>query len=312
MKLLIPTVIPIDVPPQPGVEIIFYDIASAIPDEHHDAQAAVFWLNSFAQLQTMARDLTELRWGQGLMAGVDQLLTAGFGPNVQICAGVGLHDEPVAEHVIALILAAARRLDTAVIAQTEHRWARELGGNQIMNRSGFTTLSDARVMVWGYGNIGEALATRLRAFGADVVGVRRSPMETATRIIRPENVLDELPEVDVLVSLLPGTDSARNSIDQAVFDALPSHAWFVSAGRGSAVDEAALVTALESDKIAGAALDVFHTEPLPESHDLWSAPNVIITPHSAGGRPKNPERLIVDNLRRFQSGAPLKGLVQER
>jgi|SRR5690625_891692 len=312
MKLLVPTVIPINIPPQPDVDIVFYDVAKEIPVEHHDARGAVFWLNPAEQVAGMAKALTKLEWAQGLMAGVDVLLAAGFSPDVKICAGVGLHDEPVAEHVVGLILAAARRLDIAVTAQNERRWPEELAGNQTMDRTGFTTLAGAKVLIWGYGGIGEALAKKLQVFGAEVIGVKRTPEPGAlVQTVQPTEVADILPTIDVLVSLLPGTRAAQNTINAEVLGGLPQHAWFISAGRGSAVDEDALVTALREGAIGGAALDVFAVEPLPNSSDLWDAPNLIMTPHSAGGRPRDPEKLIVENLRRLRNGEPLKGLVSE-
>jgi|SRR5690625_4565994 len=313
MKLLIPTVIPINIPPQPNLDIVLYDVESDIPEEHHDAKGAVFWLNSSNQIAHMAQALIEVEWAQGLMAGVDKLLSAGFSPRVKICAGVGLHDEPVAEHVMGLILAAARRFDIAVSAKGERRWATELAGNQLVNRTGFTSLAGARVLIWGYGGIGEALARKLQVFGAEVIGVKRSSgSKSMVRTIRPSEVAAVLPSIDVLVSLLPGTDAAHNTINKDVFNALPHHAWFVSAGRGSAVDENALLTALREESIGGAALDVFAVEPLPSSSEFWDAPNLIMTPHSAGGRPRDPEQLILENARRLKNGEPLKGLVNEK
>src|SRR5690606_30537167 len=143
LKILVPTVIPIELEAPPGVVRVDYDVEHPIPEDHRDAEAVVVWLNPAERLAALPSELPRLRWVQGLMAGTDAVHAAGFGPDVTITAGLGMHDQPVAEHTLALILAAARRLDEAFAAQRESRWLDEHGGNQIRNRHGFTTLSGA-------------------------------------------------------------------------------------------------------------------------------------------------------------------------
>lgn len=309
MKILVPTVIPIDLEPVDGATRVDYDVDAPIPAEHRDAEAIVVWLNPADRLQALPSELPSLRWVQGLMAGTDAVHAAGFGPDVVITAGVGLHDQPVAEHTLALLLAAARRLDETVRAQADGTWLRGHTGNQTVNRNGFTTLSGARVVIWGFGGIGQTLAGYLSALGAEVVGVARHAGERAGyRVVTPSDLPDLLPTTDVLVDILPGTEQTDGVVDAAVLAALPAHAWFVNVGRGVTVDEDALVDALTSGSIGGAALDVFRIEPLPPDSPLWSLPNVIITPHSAGGRPQQPGRLIAANLRRYLAGEELVGI----
>ncbi len=136
MKILVPTVIPIEFTAPEGVEDVRYDVRAPIPKEHRDAEAIVLWLNPPEELAALPEQLPHLKWIQGLMAGPDAVHAAGFPSHVQVCAGVGLHDAPVAEHTMALILAAARRLDLTTRAQEESRWARELSGNQTVKRTG--------------------------------------------------------------------------------------------------------------------------------------------------------------------------------
>lgn len=309
MKILVPTVIPIEFTPPAGVQDVRYDVREPIPAEHQDAEAIVLWLNPDNRMATLPRELPHLKWIQGLMAGVDAVHATGFAPEVQVCAGVGLHDHPVAEHTVALVLAAARRLDLTTKAQGESRWAREITGNQIIKRTGFTTLNGARVLVWGFGSIGQTLAPMLSTFGAHVTGVAQTGGERAGYpVITPAELSEELPHTDVLISILPGTDATAGIIDENVFQALPEHAWFINVGRGAVVNDADLIAALEAARIGGAALDVFIEEPLPSSHPLWGAPNMIITPHTAGGRPQNPGERIEQNLRRYLAGEELIGV----
>lgn len=309
MKILVPTVIPIEFTAPDGVVDVRYDVREPIPEEHRDAEAIVLWLNRPEQLNALPGQLPNLKWIQGLMAGPDAVHAAGFPAHVQVCAGVGLHDAPVAEHTLALILAAARRLDLTTRAQDESRWARELTGNQTVKRTGFTTLNGADVLVWGFGSIGQHLAPMLTALGARVTGVANSAGARAGYpVITPADLPGHLPGADVLVSILPGTDSTAGIVDEGVFAALPEHAWFINVGRGSVVNDDHLIAALTSGTIAGAALDVFVEEPLPPSSPLWRAPNMIITPHTAGGRPQNPGRRIEENLRRYLAGEELIGV----
>ncbi|WP_156226128.1 NAD(P)-dependent oxidoreductase [Pseudactinotalea suaedae] len=309
MKILVPTVIPIDFETPDGVTRVDYDVTSPIPPEHRDAEAVVVWLNPGERLRAMPSELPELRWVQGLMAGTDSVQAAFAGTDVTIAAGTGLHDQPVAEHTLALILAAARRLDEAFAAQSERRWLEEHGGNQIRNRQGFTTLAGARVLIWGFGGIGVTLAGYLTALGAEVTGVARSAGERhGYRVITPDDLAAELGTTDVLVDILPGSAETDAAIGAEVFEALPAHAWFVNVGRGVTVDEEALEAALRSGSIAGAALDVFRTEPLPEDSSLWQGPNLLVTPHAAGGRPQQPGKLIAENLRRYRAGEQLLGV----
>nr|WP_227992958.1 NAD(P)-dependent oxidoreductase [Pseudactinotalea sp. HY160] len=242
------------------------------------------------------------------MAGTDSLHAAGFAPGVPILGGVGLHDVPVAEHTLALLLAAARRLDQTTLAQQRSEWFRPLSGNQTVKRTGFTQISGARVTIWGFGGIAAVLAGYLSAMGAQVTGVARSAGDRHGHpVVTPDDLPRILPATDALVSILPGTAATDSIISREVFGALPAHAWFVNVGRGSVVDDDALLEALRAGTIAGAALDVFRTEPLPADSPLWAAPNLILTPHSAGGRPQHPGRLIEENLRRHLAGEELLG-----
>ena len=312
MKLLLPDSIDLDLPLPEGVQGITYAVGEPIPEEHADAEALVVWGNSAEQLADAARRLTRLRWVQTLAAGPDAALAAGFADDVVVTSGRGLHDGPVAEHTLALVLAAARRLPELVRAQDAHRWADELGGMQHTEPGqAFRTLDRARVLVWGFGSIAARLAPLLTALGAQVTGVATTAGDRhGYPVISAFDLPDHLPRTDVLVSLLPATDQTRHAVDAGVLDLLPSHAWVVNVGRGATLDEAALLAAIRSGRLAGAALDVFETEPLPADSPLWAEPRILVSPHAAGGRPIGAGELVTENLTAFLTGGRLRNVVR--
>ena len=311
MKLLLPDSVPLDPALPEGVEAVRYDAAAPVPDEHLDAEALVVWGNRPGDLRAVAGRMPQLRWVQTLAAGPDVVLSAGFPDDVVVTSGVGLHDRPVTEHALALVLALLRRLPEAIAAQAEHRWADELGGLQPLHPDGrVTTLLGARVLVWGFGNIGQNLAPLLQALGAQVRGVGRSAGERAGfRVVAQDELEAELRQTDVLVMILPATEATTHALDAARLAALPRHALVVNVGRGTTVDEPALVAALTEGGIAGAALDVTEVEPLPADSPLWDAPNLLLTPHAAGGRPVGADELVGANLEALLTGRELRNVV---
>jgi phosphoglycerate dehydrogenase-like enzyme len=313
MKILVPDSVPIDPTEVQGdlaLDVVVYRVTEPVPDEHTDAEALVVWGNGPHQLADAAGRLARLRWIQDLAAGPAAVLQAGFPERVVITSGRSLHDATVSEHALALTLAAARHLHRTVRAQIGHRWATELGGLQPLDNSqGFTTLRDATVVIWGFGGIGRALAPLLSALGANVVGVaRRARTDSGYRVV--DDIDAALPTADVLVMILPSDASTEAALDAHRLALLPRHAWLVNVGRGSTVDENALVDALRTGGIAGAALDVTRTEPLPADSPLWDLPDVIITPHAAGGRPLGAAVLIGENARAFLADEPMTNIVE--
>ena len=309
--LLLPTTLTDDPTVPPDVRVVRYAVGQPVPDDALDAEVLVLWGNPQDQMVDAARRLPRLRWVQTLAAGPDAALAAGFADDVVITSGRGLHDGPVAEHTLALILAAARRVPDLVRAQAEHRWADELGGMQT-DRTGqtFRSLAGASVLVWGFGSIAARLAPLLDALGAQVTGVATTPgRRHGFPVISAFDLPDHLPTTDLLVALLPATDQTRHAIDADVLGLLPPHAWVVNVGRGATLDEAALLDALRSDRVGGAALDVFETEPLPVDSPLWDESRVLISPHAAGGRPVGAGELVTANLTAFLAGAELRNVV---
>jgi phosphoglycerate dehydrogenase-like enzyme len=312
VKLLLPDSLPLAPDLPEGVEAVAYAVSAPVPDEHLDADALVVWGNSGADLAAVAGRMPRLRWVQTLAAGPDAVLGAGFPEDVVITGGAGLHSRTVTEHALALVLALVRRLPAAARAQAGHRWAGELGGLQPLHPDGaVTTLIDARVLVWGFGAIGQNLAPLLSALGADVRGVARHAGERAGfPVVAEDDLEDELRRTDVLVMILPATAATAEALDAARLAALPPHALVVNVGRGSTVDEDALVAALQEGRIAAAALDVTAVEPLPAGSPLWDAPNLLLTPHAAGGRPVGADALITHNVAALLDGGRLRNVVE--
>jgi phosphoglycerate dehydrogenase-like enzyme len=296
---------------QAGVAYVPYDPVLPVPAEHLDADVLVAWLNPPALLKRAAEEMTRLRLVQGLMAGANTLIGAGFPAGVPIANGRGLHDQPVAEHTVALLLAAARRLHLMRDAQSAHRWPAELGGAQPdRNPDVFTTLQDSNVTIWGFGSIGARLAPMLTALGARVTGVAtRAGTRDGYEVVAADRLDDLLPTTDALVMILPASVATAGALDARRLALLPRHAWVVNVGRGASVDEAALVAAIKAGAIGGAALDVFSEEPLPATSPLWGLRSVIISPHAAGGRPLGADAFVRENVRRLVQGEPLLNVI---
>lgn len=312
VKLLLPDTVALDLELPAEVTTAVYAVGAPVPQEHVDADAMVVWGNSGAQLEDAARRLASLRWVQTLAAGPDAVLAAGFSPDVVVTAGRTLHDLTVAEHALTLLLAAARRVDVMVRAQHERRWPAELGGLQPVDEPGtFRTLRGARVVLWGFGGIATTLAPHLAALGADVTGVARTGgQRSGFPVVPASRVVEVLPHADALVMILPATPGTRHALDADLLALLPEHAWVVNVGRGSTVDEGALLDALRAGRLGGAALDVFETEPLPAESGLWDLPNVIVSPHAAGGRPIGAAALVQENVSALLAGRPLRFVVR--
>jgi phosphoglycerate dehydrogenase-like enzyme len=312
MKLLLPDSLALAPVVPEGVQPISYDASAPVPDEHLDAEALVIWGSSGADICAIADRMPRLRWVQTLAAGPDSVLAAGFPDDVVITAGSGLHDRTVAEHALALVLALVRRLPASGRAQAEHRWADELGGVQPLHPTGpVTTLIDADVLIWGFGHIGQTLAPMLRLLGARVRGVARAVGERAGfPVVAAEQLDAELGRTDILIMILPSAPATTRALDAGRLAALPTHAHVVNVGRGSTVDEPALIAALTGGRIAGAALDVTSTEPLPVDSPLWDTPNLLLTPHAAGGRPVGADELISHNVAALLAGRNLRNVVE--
>ena len=310
MKILVPNTVTLDLSGS-AHHVFVYQVDQPIPDEHLDAEVLVVWQNTSANLADAARRLSRLKLVQTLAAGPDSVLAAGFADNVAITSGRSLHDGPVAEHALALILATVRRLDQLLDAQKSATWDRAYNAAQSNpDTEQLYTLDGANVTIWGFGSIAGRLAPMLADLGANVTGVAGSRGERyGFPVAAAGELADVLRTTDVLVSILPATPETTNALNDDLLRALPESAIFVNVGRGATVDEDALLAALREGRLRAAALDVTKEEPLPSGSKLWSAPNLIITPHVAGNRPKGSAKLVLANLSALQEGRALTNLV---
>ncbi len=283
----------------PRVDLRVVSRAEA-PDHAAEVEVWVGWDVPDAVLARAGR----LRWVHSTAAGVDNLLPKLWGRDVLLTNSRGIHAIPVAEHVLACLLVFARNLHVALRHQLHRRWQPEPGGE----------LWGATVGILGLGAIGQEVARRCRAFGARVVGLRRtpSPVPEVEEVYGPEELEAVLRASQYVVLALPLTPQTRRLIGARELGWMRPEAVLVNVGRGALVDEEALVEALRSGRIRGAALDVFETEPLPPTHPLWELPNVLVTPHVAGNSPRYMDRaipLFCENLRRYLRGEELRNVV---
>jgi D-2-hydroxyacid dehydrogenase (NADP+) len=218
---------------------------------------------------------TRLKWVQALGTGVDNLIDRPVLRQDVIVTNVhGIHGPPVSEAALASMLALARDLPRAVRAQDARDWAR-FPARLLHNKT---------VGIFGIGAIAEQLAPKCKAFGMRTIGVSSAPRPVAgfDRMHASTELSGVIGEFDFFVLLTPLTEKTRNAVDAIVLAAMKPTGFLVNLARGGVVDEAALVDALKTGRIAGAALDVFNEEPLPPDHPFWAMKNVIITTHQGG------------------------------
>jgi phosphoglycerate dehydrogenase-like enzyme len=240
------------------------------------------------------------KWLHMFAAGTDnpvfaQLLSQG----VRLTNSAGSSATPIAHTVIMHVIALCRDARTFAVAQGDHRWA---------ERSAIDV--EGRTMgIVGLGSIGSEVARLAQHFGITVIGMRRTPRGDEPCETWPTSRLHELlPLIDDLVLTAPLTDETFEIIGEAELALLRPGAHIINIGRGQLIDELALIAALQSGHIGGAALDVFVVEPLPAESPLWDLPNVIVTPHSAGGTPLADARALAmfnENLGRWVRGEAL-------
>jgi phosphoglycerate dehydrogenase-like enzyme len=310
MKILVPSIVELDYAAGDGEVLQSYDPSAALDPDQLDADVLVVWGNSAPQLADAARRLGRLKWVQSLSSGMEAVHAAQFPPHVVLTSGKTLHDATVAEHALAMTLALVRSLPTLVLAQVRHEWCDDIGGMQDEGPDEpLRTLSGSKVLIWGFGSIARRLAPLLSSLGAVVTGVARTEgVRQGYRVIDQSNVSQELPGCDVLILILPDTEANHHVLDAELIRLLPSRSIVINVGRGSSVSESALLAAVHSGEIAGAALDVFQIEPLPKESPLWDEGRILITPHSAGGRPRGAAALFRENLARFRTGRPMLNL----
>ncbi|GAA3759625.1 D-2-hydroxyacid dehydrogenase [Salinactinospora qingdaonensis] len=304
-----------DLPPRPElftadprVGPVSYTTADHLPDVLPGARALFVWELFSEAVAAAWHKADTLRWVHAATAGVDNLMFPGLvDSDVVLTNSRGVFDRPIAEYVLGLVLALAKDLPGTHDLQRQRAWRHRetepIGGRH--------------ALVVGTGPIGRAIAGQLCAAGLTVEGVGRSA-RTADPDFGTVTASTELhlvlPRADYVVLAAPLTDATRGLIDAAALSRMRPTARLINVGRGQLVVEADLVEALREGTIAGAALDVFEDEPLPESSPLWELPGVIVSPHMSGdviGWREELVRLFADNLARFLDGRELRNVVDK-
>ena len=241
---------------------------------------------------------TRLKWIQCLATGVDQVLRCpSLKPETVLTSGRGVHGAPMRETVVYLMMAVSRDVKNLVEEQKAH----------VSNRRFYNLFTGKTAVVVGVGVVGTAIAQLLKAFGMHVIGVSRTPraVEGFDDMVPTDRLQEAVRDADFLINVLPANADNALLFDRTLFAAMKPTAYYISAGRGQTVDEAALMTALRERWIAGAGLDVFQTEPLPADSPFWDLPNVFVTPHLGGYTSEYEDLimpLIIENMRRFLTG----------
>ena len=245
-----------------------------------------------------------LKWVQALGTGVDGITDQpGLRKEVLVTNMHGLHGGPVSEAALAGMLSLARDLPRSMRLQARHAW----------ERFPARVLKEKTVGIFGVGAIAAELAPRCKAFGMRVVGISSAKRQVPgfDAMVGRDELERAVRELDFFVILTPYTPETRNVVDAKIFAAMKPGAFLVNLARGGVVDEDALVEALKNKKLAGAALDVFATEPLPGDSPLWDMDNVIVTQHQGGffdGYPRFALPVIEENMRKWLAG-DVKGMI---
>ncbi len=299
--------------PPPGIasaaevaELRYLPDGDALRQAIAEAAGLYFWRAKREWLEGVFGEAGRLQWIQTASDGVDGLLFPALAASdVVVTNARGIFDDPIAEWVIAAMLAFTTGLQTSILDQTGAGWSDGRRRDRVAGQ---------HLVVVGPGPIGRATPSRARSLGQTVEAGGRAGREDEVlgTVHGPDGLHEALGRADHVLDALPFTEQTRLLFDAATFEAMRPTAHFYNVGRGGTVDEPALIEALRAGRIAGAALDVFAEEPLPDDSPLWSMPNVIVSPHISGDIPDWEElvvALFVDNTRRFAAGEPLRNRV---
>jgi phosphoglycerate dehydrogenase-like enzyme len=289
------------------------DVDLVIPDSSGDALDVMPEIDII--FGGMSRDMFKraesLKWVQTWGAGVDGMMYAEFVHSEVILTSakgtVGVH---LSEHAMALLLGLTRGIARAI---------RTTDWNERMPiRHASWELIDKTMGIVGLGGTGCDVAIRAHAFGMKVIAVDPEDVDVPDCVEtcwKMDRFYDLLSASDIVVVCCPLTEETRGLFDRMAFEKMQNHALLINVTRGKIMDDASLVEALKTGQIAGAGLDVTPQEPLPEDHPLWNMPNVIITPHTAGGSPNRQDRIVnlfCENLRRFLKGEDMLSVIEKK
>jgi len=280
----------------PGAEV--YLAYSGEEMSARGVEADILIIRTIAGRAFIAKDYImsqkNLRWIHGLTAGVEGVTGSEIAkiPNLILSNSTGIHGVPISEHVLGVMIYHYHGYERNRVNQQNHRWERFF----------VSELSEKTLSILGMGNIAGEIAKRAKAFGMTVLGVKRTvqAIENVDEVFPPERMDEAIARADTLVMLLPETDKTARIMDAEKFALMKDDAFFINVGRASTVETDALIDALKSGKLSGAALDVFDTEPLPADHPIWDVENVFITTHMSSISPHYMQRAF----KVFQDNAP--------
>lgn len=314
MKLALPDTLADELIPAvrqivPDAQFVLYTNEGALLGDGSDVDVLLRWFISPAALGRLMPKLPALRWLHIPRAGADTtLIPEVLERDLILTNSSGVHATPISEFVLLFMLAHTKGVSELLQAQANQRW---IGGKLSIDE-----LDGKTVLIIGMGKIGQAIAVKAAAFGMRVLGSSRSgrPIPGLERVVGEGSWRELLPMADYVVIAAPLTSQTRRMIGKDELAAMRPDSYLINIARGEIVDEAALLHALQHGPMAGAALDVFETEPLPADHPLWSQPNVFVTPHVSWQSPRTRTRtvdLFLDNLRRYAAGEPLINLIDK-
>jgi phosphoglycerate dehydrogenase-like enzyme len=296
----------------PDMRVLHLPNYRRLPDELPDADIFVGYSLRTEQL----KEAKKLKWIHSTAAGVAQLMYPELRDSgIMVTNPSGIFSVPMAEHTMGLLLALARNFPDSVRGQDRARWTQQ----EIWDKpQHLTELNGKVLLIVGYGSIGREVAKRAKAFDMRVWGVTRSgegDRTHAERIFPVANLQEALPDADYVLISAPETLETKHLIGAAQIARMKRGARLINVGRGSLLDEAALVQALDSGALGGAALDVTATEPLPAESSLWKAPNLFVTPHTSGVSDRLWDRqtaILIELLERWFDGREMFNRVDFR
>ena len=291
----------------PDTNIITCTIDEA-PNYIENADILIAWgWQPQDQLDNLVINGKNIKWIHSLSAGVENfLIPTIINSNILLSNSRGIHGIPMAEHVLAIMLSFTRQLEFFFNNQKSKLW----------QRTKLDELYGKTIGIVGLGSIGREIAKRAKGLGMQVYANKRTLTKElfVDQLFDQEQLVEMLAESDFVVVTLPLTDDTRNLFNLELFKTMKKSAYFINISRGAIVNEADIVTALQEGIIQGAALDVFDTEPLPESSPLWDQQNLIITPHISSLSPQYLDRaikLFCENLKKYISSSELITLIDK-
>jgi phosphoglycerate dehydrogenase-like enzyme len=317
MKLILPWRIAEKIEPEiarvaPQCRVVHIDEDGVADGDLSDADCFLRWWTNPEIFRKVLAAAPHVRWVHTPSAGVEHLLAA---PELRESAitltnSAGAHAVPIAEFVMLYMLTHVKRARELMQLHADDAWAFE-------EREQLDELAGKTLLLIGFGAIGEAIARRAAAFGMRVLASRRTPApaEGVSLVVGAEGWRDLLPEADYVVLAAPLTETTRAMFGAAELARMKPTSYLINIARGPILQTDALIEALNSGQIAGAALDVTEPEPPPLDHPIWGARNIWVTPHISFSSPNTPERMVaifLENLRRYAQGEPLMNVVDKQ